>query len=198
MHDYMTLLHHPGTRFACLEDMSAHLTGKQHTALCSGTRVGPDLLASRVVGLDRAGGNQLSDILDNMDRLFVVSERARDLLTSEGSTPEEVEFIPFQLKDKKGKARPERYAIANPLRKVECLDPSRSDAKLFSNPVDGSKEWMISALQIDVSKVPPDARLFRLAEDPKRILIRSDLVETIRAAGLTGFAPRALGQSLLG
>ena len=98
------------------------------------------------------------------------------------------------LKNQRGRVvEGERYCVANPLRKIECLDRRRSKYRARS---DGVTVVVMEVFRLLADKIPPDAKLFRLAELPEMILVRSDLVQRIQDAGLEGFTFRSAGENL--
>ena len=191
---YFTVPHWPGTKPAVIESLSAYMPTAAKLKLGAGERAGERAMAGKVVPLRRDGGSQLTDFLNNVHRLLVGSESARELFASAGLGPEDVEIIPIAIADKKKKPIPKKYFILHPIRRIACMDPKRSDCehKKYAH----KERWFIRALQLDEEKIPVDAKLFRLAEDPRYILIRSDLLERIREAKLTGLQEQELGESL--
>jgi hypothetical protein len=193
---YFTIPHDPGPKPAGVRPLSEYLPGRARIRLKNGESVGPGFLAATAFDMEKEAGNQLTDFLYSVDRLLVASERARRFFESQGMDVAELEFLPFQLRDKKGKPRPEKYCVVNPLRKVACLDTEKSDCSLYTNPVGGEQTWMVETIVVDPARLPPEARLFRLFEVPDRILIRSDLLEALQAAELTGLRARKCGEHL--
>jgi hypothetical protein len=194
--DYFTIPNYPGEKPAGIEDLDEYLPVAKQIALCRGVPMGQDLFARKTVSLRKKYGNQLADFLRSVDRLLVLSDRARGFFLDQGFAEAEVEFIPFKLKDKKGQPRTEKYFIANPLVHVACLDIPNSDSYVVFNPVTRKEDRYVSVVRVFADKIPPDARLFRLAEDPRRILIRSDLLGALKEAGLTGLVEAKLGESI--
>ena len=87
----------------------------------------------------------------------------------------------------------ELFYIANVLPKINCLDLDNSKYKI--HPLNGSI-WRLSEIVIDSEKADPDLEMFRLGEDPKHIIFRSDLVEKINARGFTGLSLCEMGEEL--
>lgn len=192
---YFVIPFDPGPGPARIDDMSDIIPVEIEVGLRRGKRMGDKVFARRVLSMHRKGGGKLTDFLFSIDRLLVGSERAKAFFEA-NATADEIEYIPFRLKDKKGKLRDERYFIVNPLRRVACLDRKRSDAEPIIDVVSREERWVIVKLQLEEDKIPETAKLFRLAEDPQRILIRSDLLEAVRAAGLTALVEKKVGDFL--
>lgn len=191
---YFTIPHWPGVKAARVQSFQQYMPTRRYADLALGKKMAEGLLAGKVVALHPEAGDQLTDFLGNSNRLLLASERARAFLQSQGFGPGELEFIPFRIQDKKGKPLPNLYSIANPLVHVRCLDVEKS--KCVALGEDGPPEYRVSALHIDARKVPPDARLFHLAESPSRLLIRDDLLAEIRKAKLTGLVEQELGKPI--
>jgi hypothetical protein len=191
---FLTVTHFPGPKIAEVSQIYTVLTGNECVRITRGERMRDDLLTDKPLRIVK--GSRLADFLWTPDRVLVVSERTGSFLEAQGLGGE-LQLLPFRLCDRKGAPRSERYALGQPFRKIDCLDPSRCEAELWTNPVSGEKKWMVESVQVDVSKIPPDARLFRLGEAPEVILIRSDLLQAIQDAGLTGLVAKELGQPLI-
>lgn len=190
---FFTIPNDPGPKPAGIESLSRHLQPDVMIRFHAGEPLGARLLEGRPLRMSAKAGNQMTDFLYSVNRALVASERARAFFEAQGLTPDDIEFIPFQLLDKKGKPRKERYFIANPLRVVACMDPARSTHKPFPSPSPGQPRFFIRKLHVEEGHVPADARLFRLYEDPQHVLIRSDLLDALKVAGLTGLVERELG-----
>ncbi|MBJ6759924.1 hypothetical protein JGU66_04060 [Myxococcaceae bacterium JPH2] len=145
--------------------------------------------------LSKKGGDMITDFIDNIHEVVLTSEKARTILAQAGIGARQVEFLPFTLKDRKRKKVPEPYFIANALQCFDCFDWDRSEYDLYP-----TKRKVVSTslskLHVQEDKVPEEAMFFRLGELKDRILIRSDLLEKLRAAGCTGISVAAMGEPL--
>ncbi len=160
--------------------------------LNEGVKMGADFPSSVELSIAPDSGNIITDFIDNIDKLIIPSEEAKELLIKEGMTDEVVEYLPFNLKNKNGRlVKDKQYHVANLLRSVDCLDRKKSD---YAARKDGSKIVVIRKLYLDEKKIPEDAKLFRLGECPKYIIIRSDLLQAIQDAGLTGLCVMEQGK----
>jgi uncharacterized protein DUF1629 len=194
---YFKIPNYPGPKPAGIEGLYPPFALEDVMKLQAGEPVAPQLLLGKTLPLSKDYGNQLADFLYNAEGLIIVSEKGRAFFEKQGFAPNELQYVPMKLKGKKGQPRMPAYSVVNLLRRVSCLDSTRSEAELVTNSVDGSKKWNIISLRIDESKVPQDARLFHLAEQPLIKLIRSDFLEAIRAAGLTGLKEQELGKTVI-
>lgn len=158
------------------------------------TRLMPRYPAKVVLDITASGGNMRVDFIRNLDRIILASSRARDLLVSKGVRENDVELLPAFLRDKKGRVLDEPYTIVNPVVAIDCMDRKKSVFSTFSN----SDEVMdVRRLAILPGKIPERLVLFRLGEDPKHMLVRSDLVKAIERAGLAGFRAIPLGEDIM-
>ena len=152
--------------------------------LKSGVQMGARFGAQAEASLDPKRGSLLTDFLHNTDRVLPISNEMRSLFESEGLSEKEVEYLPFVLRNTRGRVVDEpRYCVANPLCIAACLDRDRSSISTFR---DGVRIMSITKLCLVKDQIPEDFKLFRLEEQPKYILFRSDLVKAIEDAGLTG------------
>ena len=188
---YHLLTGDPSTKFGQIEEFpdvpDGDWTLDEGMPLAPG--FGPDITWS----IAPDSGNLIGDFVKNLSDLPILSRKARDLLEAEGVSGDDIEYLPFALKNKKGRiVAGTEYCLANPLRKIACLDKERATFKATSK---GSVA-VISVLELEAAKIPNDAKVFRLGEFPKMILFRSDLIARIKDAGLTGFYARNTGEDL--
>lgn len=147
------------------------------------------------ITLSPKSGNRFTDFIYTTARLVLASQRAWDLMRAEGVKEEQAEYLPFVLKDRKGRIRPEKYGFVNPLLKVPCFDFEKSDYGRLPTETPGRLAGILR-LHIQSEKVPEDVKLFRLAENTDTTLIRTDLLEKLHAAGMEGLRGIALGELL--
>lgn len=140
-------------------------------------------------------GDMLADFLRNIHRSIIISSKVKDILMEEGVDETQVEYLPFILRDKKRRViKDVRYYVANSLVKVDCMDKENSIYKPdFDDP---EKARRISALHVNHDAIPEDAKFFRLGELSRLTLIRSDLLERLKAEGVTGINAFAMGDEL--
>ncbi|GHG88967.1 hypothetical protein [Comamonas sp. JC664] len=148
------------------------------------------------LALYERAGDMLTDFIANPDTALYVSQPAQKVMGERGLTDTVVELLPFVLLDKRGRRIREPYAIANPLLKVACLDFERSKYRRAASDPNEIAEVKVLCLRED--EVPSDAQLFRVAEFPEMIVLRSDLLEAFQQAGLTGLAVHPTGTEIPG
>lgn len=162
--------------------------------LNEGVRMGDKFPPDVEATLDPERGSLLTDFLHNTDKVVPISEKACALFEAEGLGEELVEYLPFVLKNQKGRVvRKPQYCLANPLRKIDCLDRERSK---FSTHDDGVEVITVTHLYLLKDKIPEDAKFFRLGEQPNYIIFRSDLLERIKEEGFTGLNLTAMGEKI--
>ncbi|MFY0566310.1 double-CXXCG motif protein [Archangium lansingense] len=127
-------------------------------------------------------GIKLADSIPNLVGLQLISDKLKDVLNQE--TEGTLEFLPIQLRDQKSRIVDRPYFIANSLKMVSCLDMQRTQAKM-SNIIK-TDVMKFDNLVLDESKIPSDLKLFRLAGKAGFLIIREDLVQTIKDGGFTG------------
>ncbi|MGC4120059.1 MAG: hypothetical protein QM765_36865 [Myxococcales bacterium] len=161
--------------------------------LAEGVRMGELFPPTVALALSPDYGDLLTDFIDNTEELVIASARASNEMKTFGLDDEAVEYLPFQLLDKKKRPMKQSYCVANPLVLVPCLDTKRSAFECFP----GSKEIIstsVSRILLKEDEIPATASFFRIAELPSRIVFRSDLVERLAAAGCTGLPVRKTGE----
>ena len=163
--------------------------------LSESMRLGDKYPSKLELTLSKKDGDMITDFIDNIHKQVLVSQKGRAVMEEAGLGPEQVEFLPFTLKDRKRKKVPEPYFIANALQSFDCFDWDRSEYNLYP-----TKRKVVSTslskLYVLEDKVPKDALFFRLGELKNRILIRSDLLEKLKAADCTGISVAPMGDEL--
>ncbi len=163
------------------------------------------------LSLHESGGDLVTDIIDNIYRIVIISSAAKAIFEEFGLTEDTVEYLPFALLNKKGKTASESpFYIANTLYKIDCLDFDRIkeaaeeecdeddpecafyDGIYYNN---SSKETVsdLAYLYLKEDELPEDAIFFRVGECPEYIIIRSDLVEALENGGMTGLCLKDMG-----
>ncbi|WP_426756051.1 imm11 family protein [Myxococcus sp. Y35] len=176
---YQVFSLNPDPRVAFLDDVDENVP--DYRKLTKGFRLKGSIPESTTFTLSEEGGDMLCDFVENTSGTLIVSTRAREALEAEGVTGDDFEYLPVTLKDKRGRALKSRFYIVNPLQKVECMDRERSKFSAYEDEV-----LSVQRLVVRQEKVPAELKLFRLGEWPQVIVIRSDLVQRLQEAQLTG------------
>jgi hypothetical protein len=124
----------------------------------------------------------LHDVLDNRDRNFVINEKVKALLEAEGV--QHVEYLPVKVLNHKDRAVKERYFVVNMLPLVDCIDMEKTKYK--RNILDPEQLMHISNLTVHEEKIPADFKLLRVQFASAVMLMRRDLAEKLKAAGVRG------------
>lgn len=133
-------------------------------------------------------GMKLADFIANKFGRLFVSERVRQVLAQE---PVDIEWLPVTLLDKKDGKVEASYFIANVLGRIDCVDLAQSEYDRSSFEPD---EFLaVRRLVLDASRLPEAVSLFRIKEQPRTFIIRSDLVDRLVDAGARGFSLLELG-----
>jgi hypothetical protein len=125
---------------------------------------------------------KLSDNIRNSGGFILASKPLKERV--ERDAPSDVEYLPVQIINHKGRLASSDYFIINPLSIYNAIDFDRSIVKW--NNINPDVIASVTKLVIDSSKVPPEATLFRLKSFERRVLVRRDLVDKLSRTGLTG------------
>jgi hypothetical protein len=129
------------------------------------------------------GGGRLADLIDNVHQWLLVSEKVAEILREE---PIKIEILPLTLLDRRGRPVPGKYSVANVLGTVDCLDLKKSE--YTDDPMDEGLIMAFDRVVLDPKKIPRKPSLFRLKQMPEILIVRSDLVARLEAAGVTGMS----------
>lgn len=119
-------------------------------------------------------GKKLASFLRNVSSLIIVEARLKDALQATGVP---MECLPFTLINHKGRVASRDYFIVNLLGSFDCLDLSRSVMKWDS---DTGKLIDIKKLVLDPKKLEQAPPIFRVKEDPIRVLLSGTLVQALK------------------
>jgi hypothetical protein len=136
-----------------------------------------------VLDIHEDGGDMLTDFVPNISRCVIISSRVKDFFEQEGLDAEKVEYLPFIVKDKKGRVVKDQYYVANLLVKIDCFDFEKSK-HTFSERTGKVRD--VTTIEVLEDKIPDDAIFFRVGEYPSHMIIRSDFVGKIKQQGFTG------------
>lgn len=131
---------------------------------------------------DRHKGQKLDDFVANPFQWLIVSEKAWRVLEQE---PVKFERFPVTLYDAKGKKVLSRdYCVAHLLGTADCVDLKKSEYEWSA--MEPTEVHTFDRLVLDPKRIPEDQTLFRIKEQPRSKIIRSDLVERLEDAGVGG------------
>jgi hypothetical protein len=161
--------------------------------LRKGVPLGRDFPPTAEFEMDKRAGEMAPDFLDNIFSLLMVSPKARHLMQEAGVT--DMEYLPFVLLNKKGKAVSSEYCVANLLGGVDCLDAERS--KFEMSPMDPTQIANLYRLSLRTDRIPQDKKLFRLQQMMHEYIIRSDLLALFKEHGVTGLSTLDLDTDII-
>jgi hypothetical protein len=131
---------------------------------------------------ERHKGQKLDDFIFNPFEWLIVSEKAWAVLEKE---PVRFERFPVTLFDHKKNVLSRDYCVAHLLGTADCVDLERS--KYEWDSMDPEEVHTFEKLVLDPRRIPEEETLFRIKEQPSSLIIRSDLVERLEDAGVSGF-----------
>ncbi len=123
-----------------------------------------------VFDLSENHGEKLTDSISNIYRLFIVSEKLKNVL---GNTGEEFEFFPVKIRNHEKKIIDSPYYLANLLGSLACLDKEQSEYVI--NPMNTDRAMYFSKLVLDETKIPKGKKIFRLKEFPELLIVNESL-----------------------
>ena len=135
-------------------------------------------------------GKKLLDYIGNLSNYPTVSTRFRELLDAHASA--EIEYLPVNIIDHKGKKVDGGYYIANIIGTVDCVDLANSE--YVSDPMYPDEFQFLSKLNLHLSKIPKESNIFRIKENKTTIIVRSDLAEVIKDSKISGCVFHQLGE----
>jgi hypothetical protein len=126
---------------------------------------------------------KLEDFQPNILNALIVSPRTRAVV--ESIAVQNAEFLPVQVKDHKKKVVAKDYAFLNLIGTVDAIDLSRATCEI--EPIDPTRFDQIRKLALDQKRIPPEAKMFRLARRPSVIVVDDDVRKAFEKAQLTGY-----------
>jgi hypothetical protein len=141
-------------------------------------------MAAEVAGL------QVTDVLRNALGYLMISSKLKNLLEKHSTA--EIEFLPFTLLNHKGRVAARECHIANVIGTVECVDLARTEGS--PSEIDPGEMLRITRLHLLPERIVPARDLFRIASQPRTLLVREDLRQVLEAEGITGARFLALGE----
>ena len=161
--------------------------------LRKGVPMGPDFPATARFEMDKRAGELAPDLLPNVLSLLMISPKVRAVF--EAARVSEVEYLPFELANKRGAVVGREYSVANLIGSVDCLDAARS--KFDESALETGSIANLYRLNLHFDQIPKDKKLFRLKQMMHRFIIRSDLLQLLREAEVTGLATLELDTDII-
>lgn len=135
-------------------------------------------------------GLQVTDVLRNALGYLMITARLRSLLERHATA--EIEFLPFTLLNHKGRVAARECYIANVLGTEDCVDTDRTEGS--RSEISPGEMLRITRLHLQPDRINPERNLFRIASQPRTLIVREDLRQVLEAEGVTGVRFLALGE----
>jgi len=129
---------------------------------------------------------KLTDALDNVARLLIVSARFRELLETTPGALVENEILPLKIINHKGREEAAPYVIVSQLNHTACLKDDECVGR--RSTIAPEQFASLKKMVLDESKIDPKRMLFRAAQYPTIQLMRRALADKIVAAKMTGIS----------
>jgi hypothetical protein len=189
--DYLALYLQTDPRFCSVEELGdLQNEGDLTKAIPMAERLPNGLQAD----LAQCGGDMITDFVDNIFRILIVSQKARSILEDEGTKGDQVEYLPIALRDKRQKPLKEPFFVVNLLRTIDCFDWKRSVYKTYKGCPREISSASLRVLHVLPEAIPEDAKLFRLGELRREIILRADLLERLKREGCDGLSVIEMGK----
>lgn len=125
----------------------------------------------------------------------IVSEKIKQFL--EKKVENNIEFIPVEIINHKGRKEPELYYLLNPLDVCDCIDKEASEVEWSTLQADSIDDC--EGLEFEYDKIPDNYSLFRLKYWESEIVVRDELAQALEDEGFTGlYFPPAEGYDGIG
>lgn len=193
-YNYHLLIINSDERVSVIENLDAQVD--EYYRLSKGERMGDKFPPTTVLNVYENSGEMLTDFIANIHGVVIISSKVRECFEAEGLGEQQVEYLPFILKDKRGRVIKTQYCVANPLMKVDCFDYERSIYKAYPGRPKEISYPSLRKMCVLEARIPDDAKFFRLGELPDFIIIRSDLLAILRDKQFTGTSVIAMGEEL--
>ncbi len=143
----------------------------------------PDDMSLRM-NAERPKDILLVDSPFNIESVLVASPALRDFLQRQ-ELPD-LEFLPLQLLDHKGRVASDEYVVVQCCRVIDCIDQSQSVFE-WDGLDEPSMEGVEKAV-FDPTKLAADNRMFRPKYVPAEYVVREDLAQKLLNAGFDSVA----------
>jgi hypothetical protein len=97
----------------------------------------------------------------------------------------EIEYLPFNLLDHKGRVASDDCYLGNVLGTVDCVDMERSEGTVGETRK-GPRFERLTKLFLREDAIDPERNIFRIAPMPPVIVVREDLKAALEEAEITG------------
>jgi hypothetical protein len=129
-------------------------------------------------------GVRLGSLLGNTLGYLIVDGEMRKTIEAH-SAGAEIEYLPFTLRDPKGRVRSEDYTIVNPIGVVDCLNLDASEVIYLDEPGDEYHGSVVDVetYVLDPKKLEGAPALFRVKERPDAYVVNEKLAKAFEKSG---------------
>lgn len=125
---------------------------------------------------------RLYDFVNNTLLLRIVSKRVRAIFDQ--FSIDQVEYIPVEIMDHKGNLASNDYFLMNVMDTQPIIDMKRSKYEMCMIEEDQISDF--DEIRLSTEQTDKDARIFRSDRQASLYFMTDDVVQAIKAAGLTG------------
>ena len=123
-----------------------------------------------------------SDFIRNNMGYQLIVDKVKTILDQH--TRVEIEYIPFDLINHKGRAVKENCYIMNLIGTVDCVDREKTEGE--ESPMEEGEYQFIDRLFLHEDKIGAEKNIFRIDAMPHLLIIRKDLKALFERHGVTG------------
>jgi len=125
---------------------------------------------------------RLYDFVENTNLVRIVSKRVRAIFDQ--FSIDQVEYIPVEIMDHQGNLASNDYFLMNVMNTQPIIDMKRSKYEMCLIEEDQISDF--DKIRISTEQADKDARIFRSDRQASLYFMTDDVVQAIKAAGLTG------------
>ena len=125
---------------------------------------------------------RLYDFIDNTKSVRIVSKRVRAIF--EQFSIDQVEYIPVEIMDHQGNLASNDYFLMNVMNTQPIIDMERAKYKMCTIEEDQISHF--AEIRLTTELADKDASIFRSDRQASLYFMTDDVVQAIKAAGLTG------------
>lgn len=134
---------------------------------------------------DENESKTLFDFIDNRFRVQIVSKKVKGIMLDHGLDSSQVEYFPVTIKDQNGDVVSSDYFMLNYINAQSIVDMKKS--KYEVNDFDESQIFIMQNMELDLTDVNPEAKIFHPLTYKNITVIDSVLLNAFQEAGITGF-----------
>jgi hypothetical protein len=126
---------------------------------------------------------RLTDVADNDQSVLVAAPRLQDFLVKQ--LGKEIELLPVHILDHKERVASKEYAIINILNLQDALAVEASNPD-WSTMGPTPEIAGVQQIVVDVKRIDPKARMFRLTQYTRPTIVSEDFYEALKAEKFEG------------